>query len=120
MASTKNDCDFRRDCLKAPIPQKCFNFCIYQILKSANRDEKQFVIGLSYECSNAIYYTFSNHSINSFDDLAHWLSDEHIVELIERFKKIAQVQVDYFHSSKNFRDKMRELLRQLRNRDTID
>lgn len=114
MAFRNNDCEFKRDCLRSPIPDKCFYFCIFQILQSANKDEKQFVIGLSRECSEAIYSAFNNFSLNRYEDLETRLTNEHSIEVIERFKKITQLQIDYFHTDDDFRNQMRRLLKRLR------
>ena len=63
------DCIAERDCVKAPIGEKCRKFCLERVLSTATPEEKRLILGYRSQTANAIYKAYQDHSINNFDDL---------------------------------------------------
>lgn len=91
MANCKYD-----DCLKAPIPEKCFFFCIYQILLKANPQEKVSVLGFSPPTAQSIFKAFNTFHAGNYEELIARLSSSEIGELLRIFRGVTQEQLDYF------------------------
>ncbi|HEY4064130.1 MAG TPA: hypothetical protein VGM30_19625 [Puia sp.] len=84
------------ECLKAPIPEKCFYFCIYQILLKANPQEKVSVLGFSRETAERIFKAFNTYHAKNYEQMVENLSSSQIEELVRIFRTITQAQLDYF------------------------
>jgi hypothetical protein len=85
-----------KDCLKAPIPSKCFFYCIHQILQKATPDEKVNIIGLSHTTAQSIYSAINRYSPRDFQELTQYLEPLQIEEIIRVFRIITQNQLDHF------------------------
>jgi len=84
------------DCLKAPIPENCFLFCIYQILLRANPQEKVSVLGFSPATAQSIFRAFNTFHARNYEELITRLSPSEIGELLRIFRNVTQQQLDYF------------------------
>lgn len=90
------DCLFERDCLSAPFPEKCFFYCIEQILRRANPSEKRNILRISDSTADAIFAAYQRFTINSFEDLATRLTPMQVEEIIRVFRNISQDQLNHF------------------------
>jgi hypothetical protein len=93
-----SNCNYERDCTKVPIPINCCEYCLEKILRNANVEEKQSILGYTKTLADAIFYVYNNYSINSFDDLRRVLTPEQSQEALDKFRNINQVQLDYFRN----------------------
>ena len=87
------------DCLKAPIPGKCFYFCIYQILLKANPQEKISILRFTEDTAQRIFEAFNTYHARNYKELVERLSSSQIEELLGVFRNITQAQLDYFAKS---------------------
>lgn len=90
------DCQFERDCLSAPFPEKCFFYCIEQILRRANPSEKRNILKISGPTADAIFAAYQSFAISGFEDLANRLSTIQVEEIIRTFRTISQEQLNHF------------------------
>lgn len=90
------DCLFERDCLSAPFPEKCFFYCIEQILRRVNPSQKRNILKISNTTADAIVAAYQKYTINKFEDLATHLTADELVEIIRVFRTITRQQLDYF------------------------
>jgi hypothetical protein len=90
------DCQFERDCLSAPIPDKCFFYCVEQILRRANPSQKRNVLKISGPTADAIFAAYQRFSINSFEDLANHINPVQLEEVIRIFRNVSQEQLNHF------------------------
>ena len=84
------------NCLKAPIPEKCFYFCVYQILLRANPEEKVSILGFSPNTAQSIFRAFNTFRVTNYEELIRHLLSEEINETLRIFRNITQDQLDYF------------------------
>lgn len=84
------------DCLIAPIPEKCFYFCIYQILLRANPNEKREILKISDGTSERIFEAFNLFRVNTFEELARYLNPVQLQEVNTVFRNVTQEQLNYF------------------------
>lgn len=87
-------CDYERDCLKAPIPEKCFYFCINSILKRITPQQKQDILGIGQELAGKLFRIYNSRNISSFSNLKAHLTPTEIASLIDIFQNITQDQLD--------------------------
>ena len=92
------NCDPKRDCLRIPIPPKCFEFCIEQILRVATPEEKITVLGMDENLAHIIFnaYNYGKRPIRSFDDLKQELSEVQINNIKLIFNNLTQIQLNHF------------------------
>ena len=84
------------DCLKAPIPEKCFYFCIYQILLKANPQDKVSVLRFSHSTAESIFAAYNTFRASNYEELFQHLSAAEINETLGIFRNITQAQLNYF------------------------
>ena len=90
-------CKPKKDCLKFPIPPKCFKFCIEQILRVARPADKIEVLGMNENLAEAIFRAYNyGPRIRSFDDLAKSLNTSQVEQIINIFENMSQSQLDFF------------------------
>ncbi len=110
-----NTCDFSKDCSKIPIPGKCVKFCLERILRNATVEEKQLILGLNKNLSDAIYNAYNGpYDINSFEDLERQLEPQQVENLLESFNKINQYQLNYFLRDRRERETIINAIRNMR------
>jgi len=66
--------------------------------------EKRLIPGYTPRTANAIFAAYNNFRINSFADLRQHLNQEQTDEILSKFDRITQFQLDYFQLSRNDRD----------------
>lgn len=84
----------QKDCLKAPIPSRCFFYCIHQILLKATPDQKRNVLKLQPATATAIFNAINTHHPKDFQELAEYLESVQLEEIIRVFRMITQEQLD--------------------------
>lgn len=89
-------CIFERDCLSAPFPEKCFFYCIEQILRRASHSQKRNILKISNTTADAIVAAYQKYTITKFEDLTTHLTIDELEEIIRVFRTITQQQLDYF------------------------
>jgi len=98
------DCVPSRDCIKDPIRKECREFCLELLLRTATPEEKRLILAYNPSTASAIFYAYNNFDINSFADLRQHLTQEQINEILAKFDRITQFQLDYFQLNRNARD----------------
>lgn len=94
MRNNANNCD----CTKIPFSEECLKHCIELILRKANRQEKQSVLGFDEQLAQAIYTAYNTRNIKSFEDLEQSLNPSHIAIILATFRSLTQSQLDYFNN----------------------
>ena len=90
-------CDPQKDCLKIPIPPKCFDFCVEKILSVATPEDKVKVLGMDKDLAHNIFHAYnSGRRIRSFRDLERKLSPTQIKRIRVVFLNLNQKQLNYF------------------------
>lgn len=102
------------DCSKLPFKKECLKYCIEQILRTATPEEKQLVLGLGKQLTNAIFNAYSKDVVNSFEDLEVLLTPIQIDTLILKFESLSQYQLNYFNKSKRERQQIIDIIRNMR------
>ncbi len=108
-----SNCDFKRDCSKVPIPNKCVEYCLERILRNASVEEKQLVLGLEENLAIAIFKAYNASTINSFSDLKRRLTTEQADSLVMKFKTINQFQLNYFNAPRDERESIIDELKRM-------
>ena len=115
----EEDCNFAKHCSKAPIPQRCLKYCMENTLRNATIEEKMLILGLSSDIANKIFTAYNKQNIRSFDDLVRYLNKKESEEIENRFLALNQYQLDYFQKSREERDEIITVLRNvMRDRDS--
>lgn len=82
------------DCLIAPIPSKCFLFCIHQILSRATPKQKRTILRLAPTTAESVFRAYNSRSISSFEELAESLNSSQVREILDIFRNITQEQLN--------------------------
>ena len=98
------DCVPSRDCIKDPIRKECRKFCLELLLRTATPEEKRLILGYNSSTANAIFRAYNNFHINNFDDLRQHLTQEQTDEILSKFDRITQFQLNYFQMDRKDRD----------------
>jgi hypothetical protein len=85
------------DCTKIPFREDCIKHCTESVLRKANPNEKQTILGFDATLTQAIYIAYNTRHINSFEDLESALTGEQIGIIISTFRTLTQAQLDYFN-----------------------
>jgi hypothetical protein len=107
------NCVASRDCIKDPIRKECREFCLEFLLRTATTEEETLILGYSPGTANAIFSAYNNFYINSFSDLRQYLSQEQVNEILTKFDRVTQFQLDYFQLNRNERETVIRSIRDL-------
>lgn len=106
-------CNFKEDCTTVPIDDRCIEFCLERILRSATVEEKQLILGLDATTANDIFNVYQDFSINSFQDLQKYLTVKKTNHIIKKFKSLNQYQLDYFNADEYSRTRVIQAIRDI-------
>lgn len=110
-----SDCNYHKDCSKVPIAKKCLPYCLERILRTATIEEKQLIVGLDQNLSQAVYNAYNGFiTIDSFEDLSSQLKPEQIATLLNKFEQITQFQLNYFRKSRAERELLIRAIKNMR------
>lgn len=85
------------DCLSAPFPRKCAEYCIERVLRVARPEEKINILGMDRSLAEAIFEAYnSGRPVNSFNDLRNKLTSYQVDSIKEVFNNISQSQLNHF------------------------
>jgi hypothetical protein len=117
--STKEtDCRFEIHCTKSPIDPICVPYCIQQMLVLSSTEENKLILGLDDELANKIEEIFYTDAYFSLEEIRSQLSEDQFNSLIEKFQSLNQFQVNYLTKSKNEREPVIQLIRDLSSNNT--
>lgn len=103
---TERPCDFTRDCIKVPIPQKCLNYCLERILRACTVEEKQLVLGFPNDLAMKIFSIYNKFDINSYKDLSGHLKPSERRFIYYAFRRLSQYQLNYLNQPREVRDEI--------------
>jgi hypothetical protein len=86
-------CSFERDCLKFPFPKDCHDFCVEQILRRINPQQKIEILGISPDTAQALYRIYNRNNISSYADLIRYLTPAQVSEIKQVFQNITNEQL---------------------------
>jgi len=94
MTSDTNGCD----CTKIPFSEECLKHCIELVLRKANKQEKQSILGFDEQLAQAIFTAYNTQIINGFEDLESNLNPGQVEIILATFRSLKQSQLDYFNN----------------------